>query len=191
MGISLAKGQGISLEKTSPGLTQVRVGLGWDENVGGQDFDLDASAFLLQANGKVKTDAYFVFYNQLKTPEESVVHSGDDLTGGGDGDCEVLMVDLDQVPSDVERIVFTVSIYQGEERRQNFGQVANAYIRLLDDVTGWEVARYDLADQASQDTAMVFGELVRAGGAWDFRAVGEPQSGNLAGLCARYGVQVI
>jgi tellurium resistance protein TerD len=191
MGISLAKGQGISLEKTSPGLTQVRVGLGWDENVGGQDFDLDASAFLLQASGKVKTDAYFVFYNQLKTPEESVVHSGDDLTGGGDGDCEVLMVDLDQVPSDVERIVFTVSIYQGEERRQNFGQVANAYIRLLDDITGWEVARYDLADQASQDTAMVFGELVRARGSWDFRAVGETQSGNLAGLCARYGVQVV
>lgn len=190
MGIALAKGQGISLEKTAPGLTQVRVGLGWDDNVNGQQFDLDAAAFLLRADGKVKSEEYFIFYNQLQTPEGCVVHSGDDLTGGGGGDCEVLMVDLEKVPPDIERIVFTVSIYKGEEHRQNFGQIANAYIRLVNDLTGIELARYGLAEQASRDTAMIFGDLARVRGVWNFRAVGEPQFGNLAGLCTRFGIEV-
>jgi len=192
MPLNLSKGEGISLNKVAPSIQRARVCLGWEENIGGQDFDLDASAFLLAPNGRVKSDQYVVFYNQLATPERSVVHSGDDLTGGGGGDCEILTVELTQVPQDVDRIVFTVTIHNAEQRRQTFGQVSDAYIRLVDDDSGVEVLRYDLATQATQATAMSFAELRRdtRNSSWQFSAIGEPRDGGLMGLCQAFGVNV-
>ncbi|MEW1912678.1 TerD family protein [Kitasatospora sp. NPDC085895] len=191
MGVSLAKGGNVSLSKEAPGLTSVIVGLGWDvRSTTGADFDLDASALLCGENGRVMTDQHFVFYNNLASPDGSVEHSGDNLTGGGDGDDEQIKVDLVAVPLAVSKIVFPVSIYDAESRLQNFGQVRNAFIRVVDRATGREVARYDLSEDASSETAMVFGELYRHGTDWKFRAIGQGYASGLRGIALDYGVNV-
>ncbi|MEV8095692.1 TerD family protein [Kitasatospora sp. NPDC085879] len=191
MGVSLAKGGNVSLSKEAPGLTSVIVGLGWDvRSTTGADFDLDASALLCGENGRVMTDQHFVFYNNLASPDGSVEHSGDNLTGGGDGDDEQIKVELVAVPLAVSKIVFPVSIYDAESRLQNFGQVRNAFIRVVDQATGREVARYDLSEDASSETAMVFGELYRHGADWKFRAIGQGYASGLRGIALDYGVNV-
>ena len=191
MSVTLAKGGNVSLAKEASGLTKVRVGLGWDERTtSGVAYDLDASAVLLGADGKVPTDAHFVFYNNLTSPDGSVHHTGDNLTGDGEGDDEVLEVDLEAVPAEIERIVFPVSIHEATERRQNFGQVRNAFIRVVDAATDREVTRFDLAEDASGETAMIFGELYRRGTEWKFRAVGQGYTSGLRGIALDFGVHV-
>ena len=191
MSVTLAKGGNVSLAKEAPGLTKVLVGLGWDERTtSGAAYDLDASAVMVGASGKVPTDAYFVFYNNLTSPDGSVEHTGDNLTGVGEGDDESIRVDLAAVPPEIERIVFPVSIHEAVERRQNFGQVRNAYIRVLDATTEREVTRFDLAEDASSETAMIFGELYRRGTEWKFRAVGQGYTSGLRGIALDFGVNV-
>ncbi|MEW1674646.1 TerD family protein [Streptomyces noursei] len=191
MGVSLAKGGNVSLSKEAPGLTAVAVGLGWDvRTTTGADYDLDASALLCTDAGKVVSDRHFVFYNNLTSPDGSVQHTGDNLTGAGDGDDETLNVALDGVPAEVTKIVFPVSIHDAEGRGQNFGQVRNAYIRVVNQQGGAELARYDLTEDASTETAMVFGELYRHGAEWKFRAVGQGYASGLAGIAADFGVNV-
>ncbi|MYS25100.1 tellurium resistance protein TerD [Streptomyces sp. DvalAA-14] len=190
MGVTLAKGGNVSLSKAAPNLTQVQIGLGWRaRSTTGADFDLDASA-LLCANGRVMGDEYFVFYNNLKSPEGSVEHTGDDLTGGSGGDDETILVDLSTVPASVDKIVFPVSIYDADARVQTFGQVSEAYIRVLNQADGAELARYDLTEDASTETAMIFGELYRYGGEWKFRAVGQGYASGLRGIALDFGVNV-
>jgi tellurium resistance protein TerD len=191
MAISLNKGGRLSLSKEAPGLTKVLVGLGWDARAtDGADFDLDASAFLLGAGGKARSDADFIFYNQLKSPCGSVEHTGDNLTGAGEGDDEVIKVDLSKVPAEVEKIAFTVTIHDADARRQNFGQVGNAYIRVVNADNNTEITRYDLAEDASTETAMIFGELHRHSGEWRFTAVGQGYNGGLAAMCKQYGINI-
>ncbi|ARF77917.1 TerD family protein [Kitasatospora aureofaciens] len=191
MGVSLAKGGNVSLSKEAPGLSAVIVGLGWDvRTTTGADYDLDASALLCNALGKVVSDQHFVFFNNLRSPEGSVEHSGDNLTGGGDGDDEQIKVDLARVPADVAKVVFPVSIYDADARLQNFGQVRNAFIRIVNQANGQEIARYDLSEDASTETAMVFGELYRNGGEWKFRAIGQGYASGLRGIATDYGVNV-
>ena len=192
MPVSLQKGQKVDLTKGNPGLKKIMVGLGWDVNQydNGADFDLDASAFLLGENGKVASDSDFVFYGNLAHNSESVIHQGDNLTGEGEGDDEQILVDLSKVPAGVSKIAFTVTIYEAEERRQNFGQVSNSFIRIVDDVTGSEIIRYDLGEDFSIETAVVVGELYRHGGEWKFNAIGSGFNGGLAALCRQYGVNV-
>ncbi|MFE6871780.1 TerD family protein [Kitasatospora sp. NPDC057692] len=190
MSVTLAKGGNVSLTKAAPNLTQVQIGLGWDaRSTTGAPFDLDASA-LLCSGGRVLGDEYFVFYNNLKSPEGSVEHTGDNLTGDGDGDDEVVLVNLDLVPAQVDKVVFPVSIYDAENRSQNFGQVRNAYIRVVNSVDGQEIARYDLTEDASSETAMIFGELYRYAGEWKFRAVGQGYASGLRGIALDFGVNV-
>ncbi len=173
MGVSLSKGGNVSLTKEAPGLTAVIVGLGWDvRTTTGDDFDLDASA-ALTTDGKVPNDDNYVFFNNLKSPDGSVEHAGDNLTGEGEGDDEQIKVDLTKVPAGINKIIFPVSIYDAEERQQNFGQVRNAFIRIVNQSGGAEIARYDLSEDACTDTSMVFGELYRNGNEWKFRAVGQ------------------
>ena len=192
MAISLKKGQKVDLTKTNPGLKEVLIGLGWDVNKydGGKDFDLDASVFLLNASGKVNSDDDFVFYGNLKHVSGSVEHLGDNLTGAGEGDDEQIKIDLSKVPENVEKIDFTVTIYEAEERKQNFGQVENAFIRVVNSVTGEELIRYDLGEDFSIETAVVIGELYRNKGEWKFNAIGSGFSGGLASLGKNYGVNV-
>ncbi len=191
MAISLGKGGNLSLTKTDPSLSKILIGLGWDERAtDGGDFDLDASAFLLNISGKVRSDADFIFYNQLRSSDGSVEHTGDNRTGQGDGDDESVKVDLSRVPADVDKIVITVTIHDADARRQNFGQVANAFIRVVNDVTGQEVVRFDLAEDYSTETAMVFGELYRHSGEWKFRAVGQGYSGGLGAMCRQFGISI-
>ncbi|MFD5461562.1 TerD family protein [Kitasatospora sp. NPDC127059] len=191
MGVSLAKGGNVSLSKEAPGLSAVIVGLGWAvRTTTGADYDLDASALLCNALGKVVSDQHFVFFNNLRSPEGSVEHSGDNLTGGGDGDDEQIKVDLDRVPADVAKVVFPVSIYDADARLQNFGQVRNAFIRIVNQANGQEIARYDLTEDASTETAMVFGELYRNGAEWKFRAIGQGYASGLRGIATDYGVNV-
>ncbi|MFI5757283.1 TerD family protein [Streptomyces sp. NPDC051569] len=191
MGVSLAKGGNVSLTKEAPGLTAVLVGLGWDvRTTTGADHDLDASALLCDSSGKVVSDQHFVFYNNLTSPDGAVEHTGDNLTGAGDGDDETVKVDLAAVPADITRIVFPVSIHDAESRRQSFGQVRNAYIRVVNQAGGAELARYDLSEDASTETAMVFGELYRNGAEWKFRAIGQGYASGLAGIASDYGVNV-
>lgn len=192
MAISLTKGQKVDLTKNNPGLKNVLVGLGWDINRfdSGSDFDLDASAFLVQENGKVSGDQDFIFYSNLEHPSGAVVHLGDNRTGAGDGDDEQITVDLSKVPENVARIAFTVTIYDAESRRQNFGQVANAFIRLVNADTDEEIVRYDLGEDFSIETAMVVGELYRHNGEWKFNAIGSGFHGGLAALCGHYGIEV-
>jgi len=167
------------------------VGLGWDvRSTTGTDFDLDASAILADRTGKVLSDAHFVFFNNLSSPDGAVEHTGDNLTGEGEGDDEQVEVDLTRVPAEVDRIVFPVSIYQAEQRGQSFGQVRNAFIRVLDQAGGAELTRYDLSEDASTETAMVFGELYRHGTDWKFRAVGQGYASGLRGIATDYGVNV-
>ncbi|MGK5554361.1 TerD family protein [Actinomadura kijaniata] len=191
MGVSLAKGGNVSLTKAAPNLTAVSVGLGWDVRATtGADFDLDASALMLGGGGKVLSDQHFVFFNNLKSPDGSVEHTGDNLTGEGEGDDEVINVDLTRVPPECDRIVFPVSIYDAESRAQNFGQVRNAFIRIVNRADDNELARFDLTEDASTETAMVFGELYRHGGEWKFRAVGQGYASGLAGIAMDFGVNV-
>lgn len=189
MSVSLSKGGNVSLAKADPTMTKVLVGLGWDPRAtDGQDFDLDASAFLPDSTGKVRGDNDFIFYNNLSDAAQSVVHTGDNRTGAGDGDDESLKVDLTKIPAEVDKIAFTVTIHDAEARRQSFGQVGGAFIRLVNDATGVEVARYDLSEDASTETAMIFGELYRHNNEWKFRAVGQGYAGGLKAMCAQYGI---
>jgi tellurium resistance protein TerD len=191
MAVSLQKGGRISLDKAAPGLKNILVGLGWDPRVtDGAEFDLDASAFLVGASGKVRGDTDFIFYNQLKSPCGSVEHTGDNRSGAGEGDDEVIYVYLDKVPADVAKIVFTVTIHEADVRKQNFGQVGNAYIRLVNKDTGAEVVRFDLGEEYSTETAMVFAELYRSGAEWKFNAIGQGYAGGLAPMARQYGVAV-
>ena len=191
MGVSLSKGGNVSLTKEAPNLTAVVVGLGWDaRTTTGSDFDLDASALLTNDTGKVLSDQHFVFFNNLRSPDGSVEHTGDNLTGEGEGDDEVINVNLAGVPVEVSKIVFPVSIYEAEGRQQSFGQVRNAYIRVLNAADQRELARYDLTEDASTETAMVFGELYRHGAEWKFRAVGQGYASGLRGIAQDFGVSL-
>jgi tellurium resistance protein TerD len=192
MAVSLSKGQKVDLTKGNPGLSKLIVGLGWDTNKydGGYDFDLDASAFLCGDNGKVSSDSDFIFYSNLKHSSGAVEHTGDNRTGEGEGDDEVIKVDLSKIPANVSRISFTVTIYEAETRRQNFGQVSNAYIHIVDAVTGNEVIRYDLGEDFSIETAVVVGEIYRNNGEWKFNAIGSGFQGGLHALCLNFGVIV-
>ena len=191
MAISLTKGGNVNLSKEAPNLTNIAVGLGWNPRAtDGQAFDLDAIAFLVNESGKVRADTDFIFFNNLKSSDGSVEHTGDNRTGEGDGDDEVIRVDLSKVPADVSKVVFCAVIYDGQARNQNFGQVANAYIRIVNTQGGAEVARYDLSEDSSTETAMIFGELYKNNGEWKFRAVGQGFAGGLGPLAASYGVAV-
>ncbi|WP_426237829.1 TerD family protein [Pseudomonas sp. TWP3-2] len=189
MALTLQKGGNLSLSKTDPSLTKILVGLGWDPRAtDGAEFDLDASAFLVGASGKVRSDADFIFYNQLKSADGSVEHTGDNRTGAGDGDDEVLKVDLSRVPADVEKVVFVVTIHDAEARKQSFGQVGGSFIRVVNEKSGAEVVRYDLAEDASTETAMMFAELYRNNGEWKFRAVGQGYAGGLKAVANSFGL---
>jgi tellurium resistance protein TerD len=191
VGVSLTKGGNVSLTKEAPGLTAVIVGLGWDpRTTSGADFDLDASALMLGTSGKILSDAHFIFFNNLTSPDGSVEHTGDNLTGGGDGDDEQIKVNLATVPAECDKITFPVSIYDAETRAQNFGQVRNAFIRIINQADNAELARYDLSEDASNETAMIFGELYRNSGEWKFRAVGQGYASGLKGIAVDFGVNV-
>lgn len=191
MSVSLAKGANISLSKAEPGLTQILVGLGWDiRTTHGNDFDLDASAFLLNAAGKVRGDADFVFYNNLSAADGSVEHTGDNRTGEGEGDDEAVAIDLSRLPADIQKVAIAVTIHDGEARRQNFGMVSNAFIRVANSANDREIARYDLTEDCSVETALIFGEVYRHNNEWKFRAVGQGYQGGLAPLARGYGVDI-
>ena len=191
MSVSLSKGGNVSLSKEAPGLSAVNVGLGWDaRTTSGADFDLDASALLVDANNKILSDQYFIFFNNLTSPDGSVEHTGDNLTGEGEGDDEMIKVNLAAVPQEAAKIVFAVSIYDAESRSQNFGQVRNAFIRVVNQAGNSEIARYDLSEDASTETAMIFGEVYRNNAEWKFRAVGQGYSNGLAGIARDFGVNV-
>ena len=192
MPINLSKGQKVDLTKKNPGLKNIMVGLGWDVNAfdSGADFDLDAAAFMLGSSGKCITEKEFIFYGNLEHVSGSVKHMGDNLTGEGDGDDEQIEVNLSDIPANVERVAFTVTIYEAEARRQNFGQVSNAYIRIVDMSTDSELIRYDLGEDFSIETAVVVGELYRHNGEWKFNAIGSGFQGGLAALCGHYGIEV-
>ncbi|WP_315041811.1 TerD family protein [Faucicola mancuniensis] len=191
MAISLTKGGNVNLSKEAPTLTNMTVGLGWNPRAtDGQAFDLDAIAFLVKEDGKVRADNDFIFFNNLKSVDGSVEHTGDNRTGEGDGDDETIKVDLTKVPADVNKIIFCAVIYDGQARNQNFGQVSNAYIRIVNAQGGSEVARYDLSEDGSTETAMIFGELYKHNGEWKFRAVGQGFAGGLGPLASSYGVAV-
>ena len=190
MAVNLTKGQKVDLTKGNPGLSKILVGLGWDTNKydGGSDFDLDSAAFLLNADGKVTADADFIFYSNLKHSSGAVEHLGDNLTGEGDGDDEQIKVDLSAVPASIEKIDFTVTIYDADNRKQNFGQVSNAFIRIVDETNHTELIRYDLGEDFSVETAVIVGELYRNNGEWKFNAIGSGFQGGLAALCQNFGV---
>ncbi|MRX11911.1 chemical-damaging agent resistance protein C [Pseudoduganella sp. FT25W] len=191
MAISLQKGGNVNLSKEAPGLTKITVGLGWDvRSTDGNQFDLDGSAFLLKADGKVRNDSDFIFYNNLKSTDQSVLHSGDNRTGAGDGDDETVTIDLTRVPADVERIAICVTIHEGDARRQNFGQVQKAFIRTVNAGSNAEIARYDLSEDGSTESAMIFGEVYRNGADWKFKAVGQGFKGGLGPLAGSFGVGV-
>ena len=191
MSISLSKGGNISLSKTDPSLNQVLVGLGWDARpTDGADFDLDASAFMINDDGKVRSDSDFIFYNQMRSVCGSVEHTGDNQTGAGEGDDEALIVLLEKVPADIQRIIFTVTIHEAEQRKQNFGQVSHAVVRIVNKESGQEVTRYDLSEDASIETAMIFGEIYRHNSEWKFRAVGQGYAGGLAALARQFGINL-
>jgi tellurium resistance protein TerD len=192
MGVSLTKGGNVSLTKEAGGtLAAVTVGLGWDvRTTTGTDFDLDASAIGVDGSGKVVSDKHFVFFNNLKSPEGAIEHTGDNLTGEGEGDDEQVKVNLAVLPTEVDKVVFPVSIYDGSSRSQSFGQVRNAFIRVINQEGGAELARYDLTEDASTETAMVFGELYRNSGEWKFRAIGQGYASGLAGIAKDYGVNL-
>ena len=192
MSINLSKGQKVELTKGNPGLKNIMVGLGWDVNAfdSGADFDLDAAAFMLGENGKCPTEKEFIFYGNLAHISGAVNHMGDNLTGEGDGDDEQIQIDLSKVPDNIQRIAFTVTIYDADVRHQNFGQVSNAYIHLLDEANNRELIRYDLGEDFSIETAVVVGELYRNNGEWKFNAIGSGFQGGLAALCGHYGIAV-
>ena len=191
MGVTLQKGGNVSLDKVAPGMTKIHVGLGWDERAtDGQDFDLDASVFLLDETGKARADSDFIFYNNLKSSCSSVIHQGDNRTGEGDGDDESIKVELPKVPTGVAKISITVTIHDAQARSQNFGQVTNAFIRLVNDETNEEVARYDLSEDYSIETAMIFGEIYRHSGEWKFKAIGQGYEGGLKALAQGFNINI-
>ena len=194
MGVSLNKGGRVSLSKEAPGLAHIRIGLGWDERAtDGADFDLDASAFLLNASGKVRSDSDFIFYNNLTGANGALEHQGDNLTGGGDGDDEVIKVDLKKMESgaaDVAKIAVVVTIHEAEARSQNFGQVDNAFIRIVNDDNNQEIVRFDLTEDYSVETAMIFGEVYFKDGEWRFSAVGQGYGGGLSAVCKNFGINI-
>jgi len=191
MAVSLSKGGNVSLSKEAPGLTAINVGLGWDARVtDGSAFDLDASAFLLNDGGKVRSDSDFIFYNNLKSTDGAVEHKGDNLTGAGEGDDEVVAVNLSKVPAEIQKIAFSVTIHEAEARKQNFGQISNAFIRVVNQADGKEITRYDLSEDYSTETAMIFGELYRHNSEWKFKAVGQGFAGGLGPLAKNFGVNV-
>jgi tellurium resistance protein TerD len=191
MAVSLSKGGNVSLSKEAPGLTSVRVGLGWDTRVtDGSGFDLDASVFILNDAGKVRSDADFVFYNNKAGADGAVTHQGDNTTGEGDGDDEAVVILLDKLPADVTKMSFAVTIHDAEARKQNFGMVSNAFIRVINEAGGAELARYDLSEDASTETAMIFGELYRNGAEWKFKAIGQGFAGGLGPLAKSFGVNM-
>lgn len=190
MTVTLTKGQRVSLEKVAPGLSEVFIGLGWDTNVtdSGYEFDLDASAFLLASNEKLISDNHFIFYNNLTSPDpsKSVEHTGDNLTGAGDGDDEVIKINLQKVPAEVQKIVITVTIHEADKRRQNFGQVQNAFVRVVNCQNEEEIIRYDLTEDYSIETALIMAELYRKDGEWRMNAIGSGYEGGLKALIERY-----
>ena len=190
MGINLSKGQKVDLTKGNPGLKSIMVGLGWDVNAfdSGADFDLDAAAFMLGADGKCPTDKEFVFYGNLNHSSGAVNHMGDNLTGEGEGDDEQIQIDLSKIPANIEKIAFTVTIYDADQRRQNFGQVSNAFIRIVDESSNTELIRYDLGEDFAIETAVVVGELYRNNGEWKFNAIGSGFQGGLKALCGHFGI---
>ena len=189
MGVSLSKGGNVSLSKEAPGLTRILIGLGWDVRAtDGADYDLDASVFLVNAEGRVRSDADFIFYNNLTSADGSVQHTGDNRTGEGEGDDEQIKVNLPGVPADIDKVVVGVTIDKAEERQQSFGQVSNAFIRVVNGANDSEIARYDLSEDASVETAMVFGEVYRHDAEWKFRAVGQGYAGGLGPLARSFGV---
>lgn len=192
MAVSLKKGQKVDLTKSNPGIKKVLVGLGWDLNKydGGSDFDLDTAAFCLGDNGKVTSDVDFVFYNNPKHPSQSVMHLGDNLSGAGEGDDEQIKIDLALVPQNISKIDFTVTINEADSRRQNFGQVCNAYIRVCNDENAEELIRFDLGEDFSIETALVVGELYRNGAEWKFNAMGNGFEGGLKALCNNFGINI-
>jgi tellurium resistance protein TerD len=191
MSVSLNKGGNVSLTKEAPGLQAVLVGLGWDaRTTTGADFDLDASALMVEQSGKIVSDQHFVFFNNLKSPDGSVEHTGDNLTGEGEGDDEAIKVNLVAVPTEVDKIVVAVSIHEAEGRQQSFGQVRNAFIRVVNQADNKEITRYDLSEDASTETAMIFGEVYRSGAEWKFRAVGQGYASGLVGIATDFGVNL-
>ncbi|MDR1607627.1 MAG: TerD family protein [Deltaproteobacteria bacterium] len=191
MAVSLSKGGNVSLNKEAPGLKAVFVGLGWDtRSTDGAEFDLDASAFLLNKDGKVRSDRDFIFYNQLKSADNSVEHMGDNRTGAGEGDDEVIKLALDKIPADVEKISFSVTIHDADVRRQNFGQVSNAFIRVVNQDDNKEIARFDLSEDMSTETAMIFGEIYRHSGEWKFKAIGQGFKDGLGPLARGFGINI-
>ena len=191
MAVSLSKGGNVSLSKEAPGLQLIAVGLGWDaRETDGVDFDLDASAFMLREDGKVRTDADFIFYNNLRSADGSVEHTGDNLTGEGEGDDEVVNVDLSKIPADIARLAVAVTIHDAEARSQNFGMVSNAFIRVVNRADNQEVVRYDLSEDFSIETAIIFGELYRHGVEWKFRAIGQGYQGGLSPVARSYGINL-
>jgi tellurium resistance protein TerD len=191
MALTLSKGQNLSLSKTDPGLNNVLIGLGWDPRAtDGAEFDLDASVFMLTPGGKTRSSGDFIFYNQKLSTCGAVEHTGDNRSGEGEGDDEAIKVDLGRLPAGVEKLAVTVTIHDAEARRQSFGQVGNAFIRIVNDVSGAEVVRYDLSEDYSTETAMVFGELYRHGSEWKFRAVGQGYAGGLKAMCSQYGIDI-
>ncbi len=191
MGVSLSKGGNVSLGTEVPGLKSIIIGLGWDTHTGdGQGFDLDVSAFLLGETGRVGQDADFIFYNNLRSADGSVEHAGDNRTGAGEGDDEALKINLEKIPAHVVRIVVVASIHEAEARKQNFGMVANAFIRVVNLADYREIARFDLSGDLGTETALLFGEIYRQGGDWKFKAVGQGHAGGLGPLARNYGVEV-
>src|SRR5450830_784212 len=189
MAISLQKGGNVNLSKEAPNLRKIIIGLGWDpRSTDGATFDLDGSAFLLKSDGKVRGDSDFIFYNNLKSTDGSIVHTGDNQTGEGEGDDERIEIDLSRVPADIDRISITVTIHDADARRQNFGMVSKAYIRCLNAEGEREIARYDLSEDSSTETAMIFGEIYRYNGEWKFKAIGQGFNGGLGPLARSFGV---
>ncbi len=191
MAVSLVKGGNVSLTKEAPSMNVALVGLGWDARVtDGQAFDLDASVFLVGENGKVLSDSHFVFYNNTTSPDGAVQHQGDNRTGEGDGDDEQVKIDLTKVAADVKKLVFAVTIHEADSRKQNFGMVSNSFMRVVNNDNGSEIARFDLSEDASTETAMIFGELYRHGAEWKFKAVGQGFAGVLAALATQHGINI-
>lgn len=189
MALSLTKGQNLSLTKTDPGLKKLIIGLGWDPRAtDGQEFDLDASAFMLTAAGKVRSVSDFIYYGKTTSDCGAITHTGDNRSGAGDGDDEQIKVDLDRVPADVQRIAITVTIYKAKSRVQSFGQVSNAFVRVVNESTGAEVVRYDLAEDYSTESAMIFADIYRHNGEWKFKAVGQGYAGGLKAMCDQFGI---